>query len=214
MGASAPSTRAAPGTGVASSPRSAAEGKGSWFAIQCPRCGYALVQGWTRCIACSARVPPPRMTCPRSRRPRAAAGVIRITSFDDWGAPAGAPPPPQLLHRPPRHHRRPSSSAVAGWLHRRGRRRRRRGAPPDPTTRPGWDPRVADLAAFVEQDRDLRFDHPVEVASLHGRCVHGRDHHDESDITEDDLASARSAGCSAPSGSPRASSTSSTPATR
>jgi hypothetical protein len=36
-------------------------------------------------------------------------------------------------------------------------------SPPHPDT---WDPRVADLAAFVEHARGLRFDHPVEVDFL------------------------------------------------
>lgn len=35
-----------------------------------------------------------------------------------------------------------------------------------PTHPDQWDPRVADLAAFVEDARDLRFDHPVEVEFL------------------------------------------------
>ena len=39
-----------------------------------------------------------------------------------------------------------------------------------------WDPRVADLAAFVEDERGLDFDHPVYVDFLTAGRVHGADH--------------------------------------
>ena len=39
-----------------------------------------------------------------------------------------------------------------------------------------WDPRVADLAAFVEDERGLDFDHPVYVDFLTRGRVHGADH--------------------------------------
>jgi hypothetical protein len=35
-----------------------------------------------------------------------------------------------------------------------------------PTHPDAWDPRVADLAAYVEEERDLQFDHPVHVDFL------------------------------------------------
>ena len=49
-----------------------------------------------------------------------------------------------------------------------------------------WDPRVVDLAAFVENERGLRFDHPVPVDFLTAEQYSQRTRVDESDLTSGD----------------------------
>jgi hypothetical protein len=49
-----------------------------------------------------------------------------------------------------------------------------------------WDPRVVDLAAFVENERGLRFDHPVSVDFLTAEQYSQRTRVDESELTSGD----------------------------
>lgn len=49
-----------------------------------------------------------------------------------------------------------------------------------------WDPRVVDLAAFVEEERGLRFDHPVPVDFLTAEQYSQRTRVDESELTSGD----------------------------
>jgi hypothetical protein len=49
-----------------------------------------------------------------------------------------------------------------------------------------WDPRVVDLAAFVEEERGLHFDHPVPVDFLTAEQYSQRTRVDESELTNGD----------------------------
>jgi hypothetical protein len=49
-----------------------------------------------------------------------------------------------------------------------------------------WDPRVVDLAGIVEDERGLRFDHPVAVDFLTAEQYSQRTRVDESELTRDD----------------------------
>lgn len=51
-----------------------------------------------------------------------------------------------------------------------------------------WDPRVVDLAAFVERERGIEFDHPVEVEFLSADEYSARVRGDETALTEADRA--------------------------
>ncbi|MGD9798073.1 MAG: hypothetical protein AB7H43_06860 [Acidimicrobiia bacterium] len=51
-----------------------------------------------------------------------------------------------------------------------------------------WDPRVADLVDFVEDERDLDFDHPVHVDFLSDEDFEDLVRADEADLTEEERA--------------------------
>lgn len=51
-----------------------------------------------------------------------------------------------------------------------------------------WDPRVVDLVAFVERERGIEFDHPVEIEFLTEREYSERVRVDETALTDEDRA--------------------------
>lgn len=59
-----------------------------------------------------------------------------------------------------------------------------RGGGPDHPSK--WDPRVAELVTFVEKERDLRFEHPVEVLFMAPKSFEKTLQTDESTLTADD----------------------------
>ena len=70
----------------------------------------------------------------------------------------------------------PLGVAISVGVPRRARRRVHRVGLDDGPSHPDeWDPRVVDLAAFVEDERGLDFDHPVYVDFLTPARVHGGD---------------------------------------
>ena len=88
----------------------------------------------------------------------------------DLPAPPPPPPPPAPTpdDPPPKRHRlRVLALTIVGVLVvgvvAISVRAARDGGPAHPSR---WDPRVADLASFVQQARGLRFDHPVQVDFL------------------------------------------------
>jgi hypothetical protein len=106
-----------------------------------------------------------------------------------------APPPPP-----------PSSPAPAGAAHERRRGQARwlgaaivvllvaagvtavaKAGDDEPAHPSRWDPRVADLAAFVERDRGLQFDHPVEVDFLSREDYRKLVTTDADELGDDDL---------------------------
>jgi hypothetical protein len=50
-----------------------------------------------------------------------------------------------------------------------------------------WDPRVAELVEFVERERGLDFDHPVEVRFLHEDEFRGEVTADQADLNDEEL---------------------------
>lgn len=105
-----------------------------------------------------------------------------------WTASAPPPPPPPPAPKPPRSKLGVIVGIVlgliafsgAGWL---GWQILRESGPDHPDE---WDPRVADLADFVERERDLRFDHPVYVDFLSAEEYSDLTRRDETGLTDTD----------------------------